>query len=127
MLIYLNKDWLEDYGGFLELWNIEMTKAVKKIKPIFNRVVIFATDLNSYHGHPEPLMCKKNMSRKSIALYYYTNGRSDNQPDYEHDTIFMKLPKNKKNKIDFLKVIKIILIKFIPPIIYNIRDIIFRK
>jgi Rps23 Pro-64 3,4-dihydroxylase Tpa1-like proline 4-hydroxylase len=41
VLIYLNKDWNEEWGGHLELWNNNITKCVKKTAPEFNRCVIF--------------------------------------------------------------------------------------
>src|SRR3954451_19085559 len=41
MLIYLNKDWKDEYGGQLELWDSEMTKKYHSIVPVFNRCVIF--------------------------------------------------------------------------------------
>src|SRR5579883_1005387 len=53
-LLYLNKDWPESFGGHLELWNAEMTRCVKRILPIFNRFVLFATTDDSNHGHPDP-------------------------------------------------------------------------
>ncbi len=31
LLIYLNKDWQEEYGGHFELWNQEMTGCKKSI------------------------------------------------------------------------------------------------
>ena len=31
LLIYLNKDWQENYGGSLELWNREMKNCIKKL------------------------------------------------------------------------------------------------
>ena len=40
--------------------------------PIFNRCVIFKTEENTFHGHPNPLACPKGMSRKSLILYYFT-------------------------------------------------------
>ena len=43
----------------------------KKYLPNFNSMVIFKTDDFSYHGHPDPLTCPENITRKSIALYYY--------------------------------------------------------
>ena len=79
LLIYLNEDWREEYGGHFELWEKDMSKCVKKILPIFNRVAIFSTTGNSWHGHPTPLNCPNNKSRKSLALYYYTNGRPFNE------------------------------------------------
>ena len=72
VLIYLNEVWEESWGGHLEFWDKKMQMCVKKISPIFNRCVIFNTDFDSYHGHPEPMTCPKNIYRKSIALYYYT-------------------------------------------------------
>lgn len=92
VLIYLNKDWDESYGGHFELWNDDMTKSVKKILPLFNRVAMFNTTDFSYHGHPDPLNCPEGRSRKSLALYYYTNGRPKeevNQGLEDHTTLFV--------------------------------------
>ena len=75
VLIYLNKDWKEEYGGHLELWDREMKKCKKKILPSFNKMVIFSTNDFSNHGHPNPVTCPNNYSRKSIALYYFSKGR----------------------------------------------------
>ena len=75
VLIYLNEDWEESYGGHFELWDTEMKGCVKKILPLFNRMAMFSTTDFSYHGHPDPLTCPPDRSRKSMALYYYTNGR----------------------------------------------------
>ena len=36
ILIYLNHDWKDQYGGALELWDTNMKNCVQKIKPIFN-------------------------------------------------------------------------------------------
>ena len=71
LLIYLNKAWQSDYGGSLELWDAKMERCVKSIEPKFNRAVIFTTDKQSFHGHPNALNCPKEMTRRSIALYYY--------------------------------------------------------
>lgn len=72
VLVYLNEDWKEEYGGELELWSRDMQSCVRKISPVFNRCVIFNTDEDSYHGLPEPIQCPEHMTRKSIALYYFT-------------------------------------------------------
>jgi Rps23 Pro-64 3,4-dihydroxylase Tpa1-like proline 4-hydroxylase len=88
LLLYLNKDWREEYGGYLELWDREMTHCEAKVLPIFNRVMVFGTTDFTYHGHPDPLQCPENMSRKSLALYYFTNGRPAEEVSGEHSTIF---------------------------------------
>jgi hypothetical protein len=75
ILVYLNEDWKEEYGGNFELWERDMSKVAKKILPVFNRMALFSTTNYSWHGHPDPLTCPPDRSRRSLALYYYTNGR----------------------------------------------------
>jgi hypothetical protein len=72
LLVYLNEDWEDDYGGFLELWDRQMKECVIRVKPVFGRAVIFNTALDSFHGHPDPLNCPPERSRRSIATYYYS-------------------------------------------------------
>lgn len=72
MLVYLNKDWDPAWGGELELWDRQMTGKVRAVAPLFNRCVVFSTDADSYHGHPDALACPPEVTRKSMALYYYT-------------------------------------------------------
>lgn len=72
LLVYLNEDWLPEYRGDLELWTRDMKACAQRISPIFNRCVVFNTDADSYHGLPEPIQCPEDMTRKSIALYYFT-------------------------------------------------------
>jgi Rps23 Pro-64 3,4-dihydroxylase Tpa1-like proline 4-hydroxylase len=88
VLIYLNKDWKEEYGGHLELWKRDMSMAGQKILPLFNRCAIFNTTSSSYHGHPNPLACPSDRTRKSIATYYYSNGRPQEEVREAHSTIF---------------------------------------
>lgn len=77
VLLYLNPDWQDDWGGHLELWPQDMSHCAARIAPVLNRCVVFNTTDTSYHGHPDPLNCPPGRSRNSIALYYYTNGRDD--------------------------------------------------
>lgn len=90
-LVYLNKDWQEAYGGHFELWDKTMSRCEKKILPEFNTLAVFSTTSYSYHGHPNPLDCPDDRSRKSLALYYYSNGRPKDEIDSDlgqHSTIF---------------------------------------
>ena len=96
VLIYLNKNWQESYGGHLEFWNKNMSKCEKKISPSFNKMAIFSTTDFSNHGHPDPLKCPKEMSRKSIALYYFSSGR----PKEEILEIHMKNRTYFKNRLN---------------------------
>ena len=81
LLVYLNEDWEEAWGGHFELWEKDMSQSVVKIAPHFNRMALFSTTGNSWHGHPDPLLCPPERSRRSLALYYYTNGRPDHELD----------------------------------------------
>ena len=89
LLLYLNENWDPAWGGELELWDRTGTQRVTAVSPIFNRVVIFDTSNYSYHGHPHPLMCPPDRSRKSIALYYYTAQKPEGEID-PHTTIFLE-------------------------------------
>jgi len=79
LILFINKDWPEEYGGHLELWNRDASRCEKRILPIFNRCVIFDTGQYSYHGHPWPLTCPQDRRRNSLAIYYYVLSRSSDQ------------------------------------------------
>ena len=58
--------------------------------PIYNRMAIFSTTSTSYHGNPEVVKCPADNSRKSLAFYYYTNGRPESEiSTLEHNTLFV--------------------------------------
>lgn len=94
VLLYLNLDWKEEYGGHLELWDRDMTACRQKILPIFNRMVIFNTTDFSPHGHPDPLTCPDHRTRKSIATYYYTSSRPREEISDAHSTIYRRRPQD---------------------------------
>ncbi|MEK6325047.1 MAG: 2OG-Fe(II) oxygenase [Acidobacteriota bacterium] len=95
LLVYLNRDWKEEYGGHLELWDNDMIRSEKRILPVFNRCVIFSTTDYAHHGHPDPLNCPEHQTRKSFALYYYTNGRPSEETSPVHTTLFRRRPSEK--------------------------------
>ena len=85
LILYLTEEWDSLWGGGLELWshNKQKNKPDKKIitvDNVFNRVVLFDTTQNSWHGFPEPLTCPKNTYRKSIAVYYLTDPPKGTDP-----------------------------------------------
>jgi Rps23 Pro-64 3,4-dihydroxylase Tpa1-like proline 4-hydroxylase len=88
LLLYLNKDWREEYGGHLQLWDRDMTACKAKVLPVFNRMMVFGTTDFTYHGHPDALQCPEGMTRKSLALYYFSNGRPAEEVTGEHSTVF---------------------------------------
>lgn len=88
LLLYLNEDWQPAWGGALELWDREKKGCQMKIQPVAGRCVIFATSTTSFHGHPEPLKCPPDRSRRSIALYYYSAEPPDEETR-EHSTLYV--------------------------------------
>jgi Rps23 Pro-64 3,4-dihydroxylase Tpa1-like proline 4-hydroxylase len=92
VLIYLNPNWQKEWKGALELWDEDMQSCVHSIQPMLNTMVIFSTTDRAFHGHPDPLECPEGESRKSIALYYYSNGRPESERSAPHSTIFKKRP-----------------------------------
>jgi hypothetical protein len=72
LILFLNRDWDESFGGALELWERDMSRCAAKVLPEIGRAVIFNTDADSFHGHPDPLTCPPERTRRSLALYYYS-------------------------------------------------------
>jgi 2OG-Fe(II) oxygenase superfamily len=95
VLVYLNKDWKEDWGGKLELWDKKMKACEESVLPVFNRCVIFNTDADSYHGHPLPMTCPEDAFRRSIALYYFTEEKNP----YRRATYYQARPGDGSNKL----------------------------
>jgi Rps23 Pro-64 3,4-dihydroxylase Tpa1-like proline 4-hydroxylase len=91
LLLYLNKDWKEEWGGDLQLWNKDMSMCVKKILPIFNRAVIFNITSDAYHGHPGPLKSPEGVDRLSFALYYFTETRPENEITKPHMAVWKEI------------------------------------
>jgi hypothetical protein len=73
VLLYLTEGWDPGWGGALELWERDMSRSVQAIVPTANRMVVFSTDVDSFHGHPAPMTCPEGVARRSLALYYFTD------------------------------------------------------
>ncbi len=86
-ITYLNKDWQEKWGGSLELWT--SSACIKKIVPVFGRSILFAHTAHSLHGHPDPVDTPDGRTRRSVAGYFYTNGRPDPTPMERIGTRFL--------------------------------------
>jgi len=95
LLIYLEKNWKDEYGGGLEMWNADMTNCDKTVMPDFNRCVIFETSEISYHGYSK-ITIPEGVTRKSFFAYFYTNER-EGATGY-HDTVFKARPTESKSK-----------------------------
>ena len=92
VLVYLNKDWQDEWGGHLELWDADMSRCVRRVAPTAGTCAIFNTSSTSYHGHPDPLRCPPGHTRKSLAFYYYTIDPAFDPRGGRHNTLWKKRP-----------------------------------
>jgi len=91
ILIYFNKDWKEEYGGYLDIWDKDVKKCYGYFEPKFNRACGFLTSEISFHG-VTPLTCPPDIMRKSFATYYYTKEMPAYWQGEKHSTIFKARP-----------------------------------
>lgn len=71
-IVYLNPSWESSWGGEFGLYDSNGNICLKKVEPIFNRLIVFDSHDTSFHGLPTPLNFPPDETRKSIILYYYT-------------------------------------------------------
>ena len=94
ILLYFNKDWRDDWGGNIELWDSEVKNCVHSFPPSFNRCVVFETNEISFHG-VTPVKCPASVVRQSFAGYYYTNEPPEWWKGESHSTLFKARPNEK--------------------------------
>ncbi|HEY4292368.1 2OG-Fe(II) oxygenase [Luteibacter sp.] len=93
LIVYLNHEWEESWGGLLDLYRdpyAEPEPAVS-VMPLFNRCVIFETTEHSWHGFRQITLPqdRPGLSRKSIALYFYTKERAAEETAGRHTTHYV--------------------------------------
>ena len=113
--VYLSYNWSEENGGHIEFWegdksNIDNPKIYSckdKILPIFNRCIIFENNDNSWHGAPEPCICKNNEKRIFLTLSYLSDEKSNLFENERRKAYFVKRPNDtddeEKDKMRILR------------------------
>jgi len=94
LLVYLNPDWDEAWGGQIELWDPSVTRCCVSLPPTLGRCVIFETSQISFHG-VAPLRCPADHVRRSFATYYYTTAAPADGDVEMHGTLFRARPDEK--------------------------------
>ena len=96
LIVYLNPQWEAGWGGELQLHRDPASGAAPdaSIAPLFNRCVIFETNDRSWHGfNPIELPPEhRDLSRRSIALYFYTRAEAEDAPTAAHSTVYVSQP-----------------------------------
>lgn len=122
LLVYLNREWKEDYHGHIELWDPRLTRCEKKVFPAFNRCVIFRTSDISFHGYPEPMSCPEGQFRKNLSTYYFTKEPPAGREQDVHNTLFKSRPGDSFNLGNFLvrSASSGLFRDLIPPVLYRL-------
>ena len=70
-LFYLAPDWNPAWGGELRLQGRDDNNRVDYL-PLFNRLIVFNTTEESWHGQPTPISCPDGVLRRVFSAFYYT-------------------------------------------------------
>jgi hypothetical protein len=97
LLIYLNREWDESWGGNIELHSDPWTPGndqIRSFAPVFNRALIFETNEYSWHGFERIKLPddRKHLSRKSFSIYLYTRDRPADEVVAPHTTFYVPRP-----------------------------------
>jgi len=107
-IVYLNKDWLEEHDGCLQIWSGHkegakhvLDRKEDAIAPLFNKMVIFEPSEISYHGHPDPY-CGPAPGRIAVSTFYYTADRPVKVPS--HGSI--SIPRPDDNDDEYMRLLR---------------------
>ncbi|MEZ5442839.1 MAG: 2OG-Fe(II) oxygenase [Lysobacterales bacterium] len=96
LIIYLNNEWSPEWGGGLQLHRDPRSPQdeIITVEPRFNRAILFETHDHSWHGFPliRTPDERPELSRKSIALYFYTEQPPGSHRGPDHSTIYVDRP-----------------------------------
>ncbi len=119
LILFLNENWEDEFGGHLELWSRDMSQCCKKVRPDIGSAVIFNTDEDAFHGHPDPLTCPDDRTRRSIALYYYS-ADATLVSDQLYRTTNFRIRPGSSDKVDVSNSLRHLAKDLCPPILFKL-------
>jgi hypothetical protein len=87
LLVYMSKDWKEEWGGNLKIWDSNLENETTLNHDLWNTAILFKTNGLCYHGFPEPIKCPEGIYRKAIGVFYLTDPTEE----------ALKYPRNRAN------------------------------
>jgi len=107
IILYMSKDWKEEWNGETQLWDKDLSKCVVKSPVVFNTALIFKTNDTSWHGLPEEIVCPESEYRKSVAYYYVSpleslpdeNRIGNDGSGYRTKATFKKRPEDPEDEL----------------------------
>ncbi len=121
-IYFVSEGWDNSWGGALELWDKKVKKCIKSINPTFNRLVIFRTDRQAFHGHPHELKCPDNRRRNTLATYFYIPMINSQVMGNQFQPVLWRRTNKLDRKISkkYIKfVIYSFLTDFMPPVLFR--------
>ena len=80
VIIYLNEDWSEEWGGCLDFYDTDREKVLSRVVPGLGNMVVWSYHNLAYHGYPGPMTNPQETCRKNIRLFYYvSNSKYDDK------------------------------------------------
>lgn len=104
--IYLSKDWGEENGGHLEVWdgdtvlnnNAKLYERYSRTLPSFNKMIMFTNTINAWHGTPDPTICKNGETRIFLTLSYLSEDHEGVMENNREKAFFVPLPDDEPNE-----------------------------
>ena len=102
--IYLSKNWKEENGGHLEIWQGEnsvnndakLIECKEKVLPAFNTLLSFECNDYAWHGNPHPVNCKNGEKRIFLTISYVSEKYDD--LNKREKAFFVKHPDEPENE-----------------------------
>lgn len=110
LIIYLTKDYREEYEGKLGLWEHDAVneipgKLAKEILPVENRAIFFDTTQNSWHGMSNQMSNQGgDIYRRSLAIYYLAKA---NDVDGKRERALFAGRESQRNDLEVEELIKL--------------------
>ena len=88
VVIYLNEDWQEEWGGQLNFYDLERKNVLTKVPVGPGNVVIWNYNNLAFHGYPDPMTCPEGISRKGIRFFYYVSNAQHDDKHPPHRSLY---------------------------------------